>query len=578
MAYIVKQKIHGKVYIYRAENIYRPELKQSRQERIYLGTLEADGSLLAGKDSEDLADGDLALLEKAGVKFRGGARRERVRCKCGARLVEGRCSSCSGTISGVDRLGATHALGVLAEESGLSASLKKAFGSKEGGALLALALHRAATGKPLYAAEAWLEGRLASPPYPGSASLAGEACENFDFSSGNLSRLMRDVGGMTEARGGFLALWGAACGKPSKLICDITSISSHSERLSLVEWGYNRDCESLPQVNLAMVSDAATGRPLAYRLMPGSIPDVSALSNTTAQLKALGFDAFSFSLDKGFYSMANLRSMIERGIGFTIGVPFSLSQAQRLAGRHLAAMRSGKRSFLWNERVMRHVKCSLEVKLSGGEKTSIPAHLYYEPARAADQCADFEKRVLLLERKSVDDRISSRREAREWIEENARGLAHLFRIAPCGMGFAAERKPNAVAKAMKFMGFTLVATSDKDAGREEVLSTYRSRDRAEKLFDLLKNELDQRRLGTGDDFAAEGRIFLSFVALALRSELEVRMRKSPLLKGTSSDELLTELDKICSVRLADGRAILLEITRKQREILHKIGVNPPQIQ
>lgn len=567
MAYIVKQKIKGKVYIYRAENIYRSELKQSRQERVYLGTLEADGSLLAGKDSEEPSESDLKLLAKAGVKFKDGSRRERVRCKCGARLVEGRCSSCAGTVSGVDRLGVTHSLGVLADESGLSGSLKKALGAKEGAALLALALHRAATGKPLYTAEAWLEGRLSA-----------EAFDGFDFSSGNLSRLMRDVGGMTEARGSFLSLWSEACGKPSKLICDITSISSHSERLSLVEWGYNRDCESLPQVNLAMVSDAATGRPLAYRVMPGSIPDVSTLSNTTEQLKAFGLSAFSFSLDKGFYSMANLRSMIERGIGFTIGVPFSLIQAQRLAGKHLAAMRSGKRSFLWNERVMRHVKCSLEVKLSGGEKTSIPAHLYYEPARAADQCADFEKRVLLLERKSVDDRIATRKEAREWIEENARGLAHLFRIVPCGMGFAAERKPNAVATAMKFMGFTLVATSDKDAGREEVLSTYRSRDRAEKLFDLLKNELDQRRIGTGDDSAAEGRIFLSFIALALRSELEVRMRKSALLKERSSDELLAELDKICSVRLADGRAILLEITRKQREILHKIGVNPPQIQ
>ena len=564
MAYIVKQKIKGKVYIYRAENIYRHELKQSRQERVYLGTLESDGSLMSGKDNEALSEDDKKLLAKAGVKFKDGAKRERLRCKCGAKLVEGRCSSCAGTINGVERLGVAHVFKTLSDESGLTNALKESFGVKDGDALLSLAIHRAATGKPLYAAEAWLEGRSLTPP-------------DFDFSSGNLSRFTREIGGMSEGRSAFLAHWADACGKPANLICDITSISSHSERLSLVEWGYNRDEESLPQINLAMVSDAKTGRPVAYRLLPESVPGVSTLSVTSEQLGAAGLDKFSFSLDKGFYSAANLSRMIESQIGFVIGVPLSLSQAQRLASRHFAAMRSGKRSFLWNDRRMRYAKCSIDVKLRNGGKATVPAHLYYEPARAADQCANFEKRVLLLERKSADDRICCRKEAKIWLEENARSLAHLFRIVPCGAGFSVERKPNAVAKAMKFMGFTLVATSNPDLDRAAALSAYRSRDKAEKLFDLLKNEIDQRRLGTGDDSAAEGRMFLSFLALALRSELEIRMRESALLRSSSADELLTEMDKICSVKLSDGRHILLEITRKQREFLHKIGVNPPQI-
>jgi transposase len=109
-----------------------------------------------------------------------------------------------------------------------------------------------------------------------------------------------------------------------------------------------------------------------------------------------------------------------------------------------------------------------------------------------------------------------------------------------------------------------------------VLSDYRSRDRAEKLFDLLKNEDGQYRLRTGRQAVAEGRILLGFLALVLRTELENRMRTAGLLKRASTAGFLAEMGRIRAVRLPDGTRLVREVTRRQREWLQAVGLQPPQ--
>lgn len=560
MSYVVKQRIRGKVYVYEAENIYRPEIGQPRQKRIYLGTLGGSGEFMLGKNVAEPGPETLSLLAGAGIDYSPGMKRKRRRCSCGCVMVDGRCPLCSGALSGVFRIGVRHLFGTLAAESGLSGCLDKSFGGRAR-ALLPLAMHRAATGKPLYLAEQWLSG----------AGVGG-----FDFSSGNLSRLVRETGADRAARESFLSLWFEAQGRPSRLVCDITSVSTHSGRLRTAEWGYNRDRESLPQVNVALAA-GRDGVPLAYRSIPGSVPDVSTLSNTSVFLGSLGFGSVEYSLDKGFYSRANVRRLVEAGHGFVLGVPFSNSAAQKLFSRHLNALKSGKKSFLWNGRVMRHARDGWRVETDSGTEI-VAAHLYYEPARAADMKAQFEKRILQLERMSQEAGLPSRRALREWLSEHAPRLAGLFRTVQRGMLFSAERKPKAVASEMKFMGCTLVVSADRDRGREETLGAYRSRDKGEKLFDTLKNEIGQDRLRTGSDTAMEGQLFISFLALALRASLEARMREAGLLQAQSADEAIAEIDKICEVKLTTGRSILQEITKKQRTLLNSLNVPLPEIQ
>lgn len=559
MAYAVKQPSRGKVYVHIAENIYRPALGQSRQERRYVGTLDAAGRLTLGKNVAPPDAATVALLAKAGIDYAPERRRERRRCTCGTLLVDGRCPLCSGAVSGVDRIGVPHLFGELASGLGLGRCLAESFG-KRGGDLLALAMHRAATGKALYLAEPWLAG----------AGVKGS------FSSPAISRLLREVGADAAAREGFLSRWREAQGNPAELVCDITSISTRSPGLRLAEWGYNRDHEKLPQVNVALVSGrGADGMPLACRLIPGSVPDVSTLANTSSWLSALGFGKVGFSLDRGFHSKANVLRMVRGETGFVIGVPITSESAERLMAGQLNRLKSGRRSFLWRGRVMRHVRDEMALKdHEGGVR--LPAHLYYEPARAEDMRAEFEGKLLALEIESGKAGLESRAEAFEWLREHAGRHAGMFRLVRHGMMFRVARKPNAAAAAMRFMGCTLILTDDPSLGGEAVLEVYRSRDGIEKLFDTLKNEAGQHRLRTGDDVVAEGQLFLSLLALILRRALERRMRAADLLKKHSVDALLAEIEKISRVNLLNGDHILVEVTKKQREFMQKVEVPLPQ--
>ena len=111
----------------------------------------------------------------------------------------------------------------------------------------------------------------------------------------------------------------------------------------------------------------------------------------------------------------------------------------------------------------------------------------------------------------------------------------------------------------------------KTLGRE-TLGEYRSRDAVEKIFDILKNETPWKRVGTGVMEAAEGRMFMAFVAVALRIELERSARESGLLAKLSVPEILAEIGKIRILRMSDGTGIPLETTKKQRTILEKLEI------
>lgn len=53
---------------------------------------------------------------------------------------------------------------------------------------------------------------------------------------------------------------------------DVTSVSSYGKQIEDPEWGYNRDKEKLPQINIGMYYGEESRLPLYYRIYPGAYP------------------------------------------------------------------------------------------------------------------------------------------------------------------------------------------------------------------------------------------------------------------------------------------------------------------
>jgi hypothetical protein len=567
MSYLQTQRNRGRkggefAYVHLAWSMWDPLRGRSRQRRVYVGRLDPSGKRVVLSKGFGIRSGEAVELCELKRRLESGEDVE-----AWLRLPRGGApgdAGGQGAPVGVAIVGDAHVLLHLAREMGLAPLLQEAFGAEEGLVLLGLAMHQAVEGRAVYLAADWLEEREVP------AAMRGELLQ-----TDRVYALVAAAGADTARQERFFRGWIEVSGRPEGLVYDLTSISTYARGLELAEWGYNRDGESLPQVNLALVSDSRRGRPLWYRPLPGSIPDVSTLKLTGAMLGDLGLEDFSFSLDRGFYSQANVRGMLQEGIGFTLGVPFSVAQAKALARRHRAALASAKRSFPFQDHIMRHVRAVWRVRGGRGRPRELDAHLFFEPARHAESATRLETAVFALEAKAAGETFLWRRDAWQWLNENAGALRSCLDVRPAAGRWQIERKAHAVAVATSRMGFTLVLTSQRDCSPEEVLARYRGRDRVEKLLDALKNEDGQHRLRTGNDHSAAGRLFVAFLALVLHSELERRMREAGLLRKTSVPLFLAQMRKIKSVRMATGTRHLLEISKRNRELLAAVGVSLP---
>jgi transposase len=119
-------------------------------------------------------------------------------------------------------------------------------------------------------------------------------------------------------------------GTKNTLIYDITSLSSYSQLINLLEYGYNRDGESLPQINLSLILDKEKGIPVMYDIFPGSISDVSTLSGTLKKIKAHGIENYVAVMDRGFFSLSNLRELMTNKISFIMAARLQLNDLKQL--------------------------------------------------------------------------------------------------------------------------------------------------------------------------------------------------------------------------------------------------------
>jgi transposase len=115
---------------------------------------------------------------------------------------------------------------------------------------------------------------------------------------------------------------------------DVTSVSSYSKNITELEWGYNRDKEKLPQINIGMYFGEETKLPLYYRVYPGSISDKAHLKYMVADNDFINGQKTRFVMDRGFYSADNLRYLTERGYRFVIALPTSLKYCTELIKKY----------------------------------------------------------------------------------------------------------------------------------------------------------------------------------------------------------------------------------------------------
>ena len=136
----------------------------------------------------------------------------------------------------------------------------------------------------------------------------------------------------------------------------------------------------------------------------------------------------------------------------------------------------------------------------------------------------------------------------------------------------AKRNIRNINSSLSRSGYYILATNKTGMSHEEVLTHYRNKDLVEKVFDVLKNEMDGKRLRTHNDHTTTGKLFVMFISLVIYYEIIRVMNQNKLFKTYTIKELLYELRKIKINHIAkDGKPIVSEVSKKQKTIFNPTG-------
>lgn len=423
------------------------------------------------------------------------------------------------------------------------------FNEMEKDILLTICINRIVRPTAMHNVKTWYEGSALSLDFP-----------ELSITSQNISELFKKIG-ESSIPSIFMEKMMGNLGTKSTLMYDITSLSSYSKLIELLEYGYSRDNPSLPQVNMSMILDKDLGIPVMYDIYPGSIVDVTTLNNTIKKVEACGVNDYTLVMDRGFFSRDNLEQLVANKVSFIMPATLMLAEVKELMSKAQKEVVNPK----YLQKYEKNPIFSKPITLSLTENT-VNGYCYYDPKREQDEKNVFYTRLYDVMENIQKTAVQSWRFPAAAFKERAKGMAKYFKWELVDNHFKVEVRQNAVAQIVNRMGkFIIFYNGNFDW--VHCLSTYRERDSIEKNFNMLKNELDMLPLNTQKESTTKGFIFVNFLSLIIRMRLLNRMRETDLIKKYTIEKLLLELEKLKKVELADGEVILTETTRKQRDII-----------
>jgi hypothetical protein len=510
---VIHTKKNGIKYVYAiVEAGWDKEKKQPRNKQVCLGRLdEKTGEIIPSKRRERTA--------KRAAKAPEVTARSRV-------------------------IGPCKILEKVAHDIGLEQTLRSCFPGRDEH-MLSLAFFLVQKGLPLSRCEAWSMSN--AHPFDGA------------IPSQRASDLLRAI--TEDERQTFFHKWMKKVAGKDCLCYDLTSVSSYSEQNEYVRWGYNRDGERLPQINLGMLFGQESGLPVYYRRLPGSVGDVSALRKTVASLDFLGQTRLTFVLDRGFYSEANLDALFAARMNFILMLKHC-KWVDALYDQYRETIDNPWNRHEIGENEVLHTQTHLHKWK--GRRCYI--HIYFNAFKYAADRDGFDLKLtrLMAELTSGNENPDHAADYKRYF---------VVKDTPKRGRKVSENSKAVEAARNKYAGFFSIITT-KMMEASEALALYRRKDAVENCFDDLKNSLDMNRLRIHSSLAMDSRLFLQFISLILLSRVRQIAKQSPELKRLSVRDIMEAMETIVEVRYS-GRygSVITEADPLQRTIMDAFGIS-----
>ena len=354
------------------------------------------------------------------------------------------------------------------------------------------------------------------------------------MASQRVSECLADLGSEDAKRrfvGEYLALVGrrreaAAGGRADGILIDSTGLPN-SCRLPVTAVS-NHNGQVSEEVRLIYVVQRDTGLPLFFRHVAGNVIDVSTVTRTIAELRAMGVDTRFAVLDAGYYTNASADALMGARVSFLARMRPNLRAYREVVAGHLDGLEARENAVMHNGRLV-YVKC---VPCALGSRGDRRGYAYL--------CLDAAMR-------------------RELERDAAR------RAAEGGLS-GAEAHDSMASRGV----FVLAGT--RRIARGKLLPLYHARDRVEKVFEIAKQGGKALPVCVRSEETLGGHLLMCLVATAaikMMSDVLASRRTSPAVES-----MLRILHEQHATGY-DGRLVTTEPVRKTSEAHGAFGIRCP---
>jgi transposase len=439
-------------------------------------------------------------------------------------------------------IGYTFAIQKLSEMIGLTSILKKSFPDKWK-EILTIAMYMCAEGNVMKDIVQWFEeSRITLLD-----EISDTMCSNI-FASISFFEMMQ-----------FFKYWIQLRLETDYLIFDVTSISSYSENIDQLSKGYNRDGENLKQINIGLFYGHSSRLPIYYSNYDGSITDVTSLPYMITESSKLGIQDVTFLLDRGFLSKSNLIFMHDNNYFFIIPMQADRSYTKSIIDQYASSVKDPDN---WIKKFQVY-----GTKISGEVLYGIPVNIfiYYDYDKAKVEESDvyekIDKQEIELSKLNKNKLIGSSYKRFFDIEQN-----------PTVIDITYKKNREKILKEINRCGYFLFVTNKDISDAETMMSTYKTRDEIEKNFDNFKNDLFFNRLKTHPNKTTDGKLFVGFIALILRTALLHKTKNNEDTKKLCLKDIIRKLKLIKVTTINNEPNIKLPYSKLQKDIYAAIGV------
>lgn len=326
-----------------------------------------------------------------------------------------------------------------------------------------------------------------------------------------LSKFMREFGGKRDV---MLEYMRSKVNPGNGIIFDGTDLLSASRLMDYPQMSRTKKGGFGTEINLMWVYNTTRRLPVYYRILPGSIKDVSAFKMS---LDESGLKEGVAIVDKGFQSKSNVEKLDELGIKFvmalkrsTEGLDYSCFATRDNAGADGFFMYQ-KRPIWWKR-----------IDLDNHETM-----LYLDEAHRADEAEDYMRRVADPDQENYT--------------------------------LEGYRK-----KSLQFGTLALLSTAGKTP--EDTYLTYKTRGDVEQAIDALKNILEADHSCMQDEDALEAWMFINLIALQWYYDLLGRLHEAKQENKFAPMDIVRALSR-CRIVKLERQWQTAEVMKKDRQLL-----------